>query len=333
MPKLAEPQRPCRTRGAFDVSRVDTALKVIPTVGCHRRVRRELLLFEISGGQLTSSRTGWIPNSTDTTRDERLPRIEPGHDAQADGTLNHPEIRSTEWEWDTTVPRSACLPAPNSTISDFASSNPSVNRRQGRTIELCRRFCQGPLFVPDLLCTTADQAHRAFAFCGLSGVPAAGDGLWWTVRLVLDGGHCCLEGARDGQQGVWIADPQQPGDCVTRYYCPADAGARAADGDPVHRRETLCSKEIQLAQIKDQPAATQQMPQRVLDQSLSVGCVDAAVGTDDSYRRLEPTTGEPCRVTLPRLGKKAALRQHGGGGRSIHGDPRHAVVTGVFGAS
>src|SRR5271163_2491845 len=38
MPKLAEPQRPCPTRGTFDVSRVERALKVIPTDGCHRRV-------------------------------------------------------------------------------------------------------------------------------------------------------------------------------------------------------------------------------------------------------------------------------------------------------
>jgi hypothetical protein len=69
---------------------------VIPTDGCHRRVRRELLLCEISGGQLTSFRTGWIPNLTHTTRDERLPRIEPGQDAQADGVptdtgVGHPQ--------------------------------------------------------------------------------------------------------------------------------------------------------------------------------------------------------------------------------------------------
>jgi hypothetical protein len=38
-------------------------------------------------------------------------------------------------------------------------------------------------------------------------------------------------------------------------------------------------------------------------------------------------------VTLSWLGKKAADRRHGGGRTSIHGDPRHAVVTGVFGAS
>jgi hypothetical protein len=43
------------------------------------------LLSEISGGRLTSFRTGWIPNLIDTTRDERLPCIEPGQDAQADG--------------------------------------------------------------------------------------------------------------------------------------------------------------------------------------------------------------------------------------------------------
>jgi len=43
------------------------------------------LLCEISGGRLTSSRTGWVPNLTEATPDERLPRIGPGQDAQADG--------------------------------------------------------------------------------------------------------------------------------------------------------------------------------------------------------------------------------------------------------
>jgi hypothetical protein len=46
----------------------------------------------------------------------------------------------------------------------------------------------------------------------------------------------------------------------------------------MQRRETLSSKEIQAAQIKDQPAATRQMPPRVLGQSVRVGNVDAAVG-------------------------------------------------------
>src|SRR5271167_168579 len=85
MPKLAEPREPCPTRGTFGVSRVDRALKVIPTEGCHRSVRCELLLWEISGGRLTSSRTGWVPNQTEATPDERLPRIGPGQDTQADG--------------------------------------------------------------------------------------------------------------------------------------------------------------------------------------------------------------------------------------------------------
>ena len=44
----------------------------------------------------------------------------------------------------------------------------------------------------------------------------------------------------------------------------------------MQRRETLSSKEIQAAQIKDQPAATHQMPPRVLGQSVRVGNVDAA---------------------------------------------------------
>jgi len=78
MPKLAEPERPCPTRGTSDVSRVDRALKVIPTDGCHRCVRRELVLCEISGGQVTSLRTSWVPSCAGTTRDERLPRVEPG---------------------------------------------------------------------------------------------------------------------------------------------------------------------------------------------------------------------------------------------------------------
>jgi hypothetical protein len=59
-------------------------------------------------------------------------------------------------------------------------------------------FGQRRLFVPDLLCTAADQAHRAFASEGLPRVAAARDGLWSTVRLVAEGGHRCLDGARGG---------------------------------------------------------------------------------------------------------------------------------------
>src|SRR6201997_399477 len=170
------------------------------------------------------------------------------------------------------------LPAPHSITSDFASSNPSVNHRRGKTVELGDRFCEAPLFVPDLLCTAADQAHRTFASRGLSGVPAARDGLWWTVRLVLDDNRRCLDGAGGGQQALWVADPQHPGDCLTGYHRPAYASVRAADGDPVQRRETLSSKEIQVAQIKDQSAALHQMPEGVLGQGVSVGCIDVPVG-------------------------------------------------------
>src|ERR1700739_2366742 len=65
MPKLVEPQPPCPARGAFDVSGVDKALKVIPTDGCHRCVRCERLLCEISGGPLTASRACWVSTPTD----------------------------------------------------------------------------------------------------------------------------------------------------------------------------------------------------------------------------------------------------------------------------
>src|SRR5277367_2239003 len=165
------------------------------------------------------------------------------------------------------------------------------NRRQGWTSERGDRWCEGPLFVPHQLCTAADQAHRAFASRGLCGVTAAFNGLRWTVRLALNGGHRCVDRADGRQQTLWIADPQHPGDCVSGYYCPAYAGAGAADGDPVQRRKPLGSKEIQAAQIKDQPAATQHMPQRVLGQNVSVGCVDAAMGPYNNYRGPEPTTG------------------------------------------
>src|SRR5271155_163133 len=79
---------------------------------------------------------------------------------------------------------------------------------------------------------------------------------WWTVRLALDDRHRCLDGACGGEKTPRVADPQHPGDCLTGYYYPTYARVRAADGDPVQRRETLGSKEIQVAQIEDQSAAT-----------------------------------------------------------------------------
>ena len=138
--------------------------------------------------------------------------------------------------------------------------------------------------MPDLLCSAADQAHRAFAARGLSGVRAARDGLCRTVRLAFDDGHRRLNGTGGGQEALWIADPQHARDRLTGHYCPACGIARATDGDSVQCRETLGSKEIQVAQIKDQLAATQQMTKRVLSQGVSVGRVDATVGPDDNYR-------------------------------------------------
>src|ERR1700675_4110268 len=67
MPKFAEPERLCSTRRTFGVSRVARVLKVIPTDGCHRHVRRERLLWEISSGRLTSSRTGCVSNPAHVT--------------------------------------------------------------------------------------------------------------------------------------------------------------------------------------------------------------------------------------------------------------------------
>jgi hypothetical protein len=52
-----------------------------------------------------------------------------------------------------------------------------------------------------------------------------------------------------GSKPCGVADPKHTGDRLTGYYRPAYASVRAADGDPVQRRETLGSKEIQVAQI------------------------------------------------------------------------------------
>ena len=42
-------------------------VKVIPTGGCHRHIRRERLLVAVSGNTADSSRTGWVPNYLDDT--------------------------------------------------------------------------------------------------------------------------------------------------------------------------------------------------------------------------------------------------------------------------
>ena len=37
---------------------------MIPTGGCHRRIRRKRLLVAVSGDAADSSRTGWVPNTS-----------------------------------------------------------------------------------------------------------------------------------------------------------------------------------------------------------------------------------------------------------------------------
>jgi hypothetical protein len=104
----------------------------------------------------------------------------------------------------------------------------------------------------------------------------------------VEGGHCCLDGAGGRQQALWVADPQHPPDRLTGDCRPTYAGPRAADRDPVQRREALGSKEIQAAQIKDQPAATQQMPSVY---SVRVSALDASM----SPWALMTTTDDPSR--------------------------------------
>jgi hypothetical protein len=52
MPKLKELEWPCASRATFGLSRLNKVFKVIPTNGYHRCVRRELVLWAISGDQL-----------------------------------------------------------------------------------------------------------------------------------------------------------------------------------------------------------------------------------------------------------------------------------------
>src|SRR4030088_199102 len=53
MPKLGETGYPWPTKGNVNDGRVDKLFKVIPTCGCHRRVRGERLLGAVSGRRLT----------------------------------------------------------------------------------------------------------------------------------------------------------------------------------------------------------------------------------------------------------------------------------------
>lgn len=66
MPKVGFKRRSGAMWPMKDGKRVGT-FKVVPTGGCHRSARRERMLLENSGGQLSQSRTGWGPNDPDFT--------------------------------------------------------------------------------------------------------------------------------------------------------------------------------------------------------------------------------------------------------------------------
>jgi hypothetical protein len=48
IPTLGEPENPWFTKGNVNDGKVDKVFKVVPTCGCHRRVRRERLLGAVS---------------------------------------------------------------------------------------------------------------------------------------------------------------------------------------------------------------------------------------------------------------------------------------------
>jgi len=53
MPTLGEPENPWFSKGKVNDGKVDKVFKVVPTCGCHRRVRRERLLGAVSVRWLT----------------------------------------------------------------------------------------------------------------------------------------------------------------------------------------------------------------------------------------------------------------------------------------
>ena len=63
IPKLGRPENPWPRTGNVDNDGVDRVVKVIPTGGCHRHIRRERLL---GAGQrltrLTHPGLSWVPN-------------------------------------------------------------------------------------------------------------------------------------------------------------------------------------------------------------------------------------------------------------------------------
>ena len=98
----------------------------------------------------------------------------------------------------------------------------------------------------------------------------------------------------------------------------------------MQRRETLGAKEFQTAQIKDQPAATHHVRERVLGEGVCVRPVDIAVGADNGHRRHRPASVQSRCVTLHRRAENGIVRQRGRE-RVSHGDPGVQTITGVWG--
>lgn len=63
MPKLGERENPWPTTGPVNDGSVDKVSKVVPTRGCHRRVRRERLLGAVSSEELTHPGLAGFPTS------------------------------------------------------------------------------------------------------------------------------------------------------------------------------------------------------------------------------------------------------------------------------
>ena len=113
-------------------------------------------------------------------------------------------------------------------------------------LELGGRFYQGPLCVPDLLCTAADQAHRAFASRGLSGVSAARDGrtgrCGWSWRVTIAASTVLAAGSKPSGSPIRnTRETASPG--TTAQPVPARA----------QQTETLCSAEKPSVPKKSRP--------------------------------------------------------------------------------
>ena len=85
MPKLGALENPRSTTGSVDDGNVERVVKVIPTDGCHLRVRLERLLGAVSGNRLTHPGLAGFP--TDLTIHPQARRYETGSTNAVDGIM------------------------------------------------------------------------------------------------------------------------------------------------------------------------------------------------------------------------------------------------------